>query len=720
MLGSFTSHDLIYGSYAINMHQSTSEQIKYVRNFSRINNTKLLESAHSLNWDFLFTTPVINEQVEHLTNNISFLLNKFAPLQKLKLPLDRKPEWLNENLQKLINVRNFAHNSLRLERCETNRLALKTEFRRLRNEVNSLKRRLKVKFYETKLNVKLLPKVLWKNIRNLGVSEARIDPSINFSATEFNDYFASVFTESSIENLDFDQINDKDSDFSFITVSCEDVLAAIAAISTNALGDDEIPAIFLKKLCPIILPFVTHVINQCITKSYFPIQWKVAIVTPIPKEPVPSSVSDFRPISILPSLSKVLEHIMKDQMKFFIHSRKMLTHIQSGFRSAHSPQTAMLKVTDDISKAMDSIKITLMVFLDFKKAFDLVDHKKLLIKLRNKFEFSALSCQLIKSYLSDRVQKVQINDDSSDFVSVTSGTPQGGKISDLLFSLFINDLPEVVDIDVHLYADDSQFYCSFLPNQLSEGICKMNNAMKNVESWASLNSIVVNPSKSKCMVISKTKVIPSPAILFANNLITHVESHKTLGLILSNDLSWKAHVIKICNETVASLCSLRHTQYITPQSTKFRLVQALLIPKLLYCSNVFIGCQRSSWDELNKVFNSCLRFIFNIRKSESVTCFKTSLLGCSLEHFFHFQACLFIHNILRKKSPSYLYDKLHFPRIQRSKLLNLPPFKSKIRQDSFFVLGIRLWNSLSSNLRSIESTSVFRRECLAYFASKTA
>lgn len=171
----------------------------------------------------------------------------------------------------------------------------------------------------------------------------------------------------------------------------------INRIGTNAIGEDGIPAIFIKKLSPLIVPFITYIVNNCLMKSYFPQLWKVANVKAIPKISNPTAVSDFRPISILPALSKVVESILKSQMQQFVSDHKLLFEMQSGFRPGHSTTTAMLRVTDDLSTALEREHVVALVLLDFKKAFDLVNHSLLLSKLRDKFNFSLEACKLLKS-----------------------------------------------------------------------------------------------------------------------------------------------------------------------------------------------------------------------------------------------------------------------------------------------------------------------------------
>jgi hypothetical protein len=227
-------------------------------------------------------------------------------------------------------------------------------------------------------------------------------------------------------------INNKSSDFVFSdnlqTLANHrdylyDIFEAIKCIHSNACGVDNIPIRFINLLLPVVMPFIVYIINTCITKSRISSKWKISKVFPCPKIPKPSNISDFRPISILPSISKVFEIIFKDQIVNYLNSSNLLTDFQSGFRKHFSTISALLNITDDITSNIVDGKVTLMTLLDFSKAFDSMSHSILLNKLHDQFHLSNSSLKLILCYLSGRTQKVVIGDRESDYVNVKSGVP---------------------------------------------------------------------------------------------------------------------------------------------------------------------------------------------------------------------------------------------------------------------------------------------------------
>ena len=262
----------------------------------------------------------------------------------------------------------------------------------------------------------------------------------SFTADEFNHHFiSSGIKDDNISGFNPELFVSNDESFYFNITTDEEVLQTINKITSNSIGADGIPILFVKMLTPVITPYITHIINTSIALSKFPGVWKTAFVLPFPKKTNATTLNDFRPISILPSLSKILEKILKQQILRHINDNSLLHEFQSGFREQHSTTSSLLKIVDDLTYNLSSNKLSLLILLDFSKAFDSVN-STLLNKLYTEFKFSKSATLIIKSYLEKRQQVVRIDDKTSERLYIVKGVPQRSILGPILCSLFINEI----------------------------------------------------------------------------------------------------------------------------------------------------------------------------------------------------------------------------------------------------------------------------------------
>lgn len=371
---------------------------------------------------------------------------------------------------------------------------------------------------------------------------------------------------------------------------------------------------------------------------------------------------------------------------------------------------------------MESGLISFLILLDFSKAFSSVDHSILLSKLREQFGFTECAIKLLQSYLSHRVQQVKLKDDVSKFCEVTSGVPEGSILGPILFSLFINDLGNcVVGAHSHLFADDFQIYDCALVQDISPCITKLNGILQHVSTWALSNKISINCSKSQAVVITNKKIdcLLIDKLRLGNDIIEFVNKVRNLGLIMNNKLTWSDHTNNVTSKVYSILSKLWMSEKFTPRNIKIKLIKSLIVPIFTYCAPIYAGCANSDWQKLNVAFNSCARYAFNVRRGDPISSLAKSLLGCSLRNYFHYSSCVFLYKLIRFKSPSYLYSKIEFSLTPRNlNNINFPPrSKTLARSSSFFVHGVKLWRSLSADLRNLESIGAFKCRSLTHFSS---
>jgi len=350
---------------------------------------------------------------------------------------------------------------------------------------------------------------MWRNVKSLGVGKCRDTPPIHIPLNELNSFFTQCSTnahQTQVEEYTKELLQTpcdipQHDRFKFKPVTQADVLKVIRRIHSNAVGSDDIPIRFIKDILFALLPTITFIFNTSLRQSIFPSQWKSALVRPLNKTSAPTTCQDFRPISILPALSKGLEKIVHCQITEYLIEKKVLNAFQSGFRPRHSTETALLRITDDILLAFDKRQGTILTLFDFSKAFNCVNHKLLFAKLRA-LGFSEGVISWLRSYLSGRRQCVRDGDRTSDWEFVTCGVPQGSILGPLLFVLYVNDIHTSLKYcTFHMYADDLQIYIHFDPQHVNDSVDKMNADITEIVEWARKHGLKLNPGKTQPIII---------------------------------------------------------------------------------------------------------------------------------------------------------------------------------------------------------------------------
>lgn len=378
----------------------------------------------------------------------------------------------------------------------------------------------------------------------------------------------------------------------------------------------------------------------------------------------------------------------------------------------------MLKIFDDIGFVLDKGKLVVLVLLDFSKAFDTISHSILCRKLENEFSFSCSAVELIKSYLSDRYQTVWNNNKFSNFAPITSGVPQGSVLGPVLFSLYINDLPNILKhCMVHLYADDVQLYYTCDNPNTNVIASQVNEDLAHISEWSLRNRLSLNVNKSYAILIGDNRLIlDKPCLRLNGSVLPFVNSVTSLGYRIQNNLEWDGFLNEQCGKIYGALRSLQLSACFLSVDTKIKLFKALILPHFMTCDFLMMQASAASLNKLKVALNSCIRFVFNLNRFSHVSHLQSKLIGCPFQNFGKLRCCLLLFKLINYREPHYLFSKLRPVRSVRCRKFVIPRYRLTKYGNSFFVRGVAIWNSLPNNLTLERSESAFRRVCFEHFS----
>ena len=410
--------------------------------------------------------------------------------------------------------------------------------------------------------------------------------------------------------------------FQFECVPTTEVTKIIKNLaSKNSSGHDGISARFIKRILETITPPLTHIINQSLCTGIFPDRLKIAKVIPLFKKGDQHILDNYRPISLLPVISKVFEKIVFDQLYQYFTDNDLIFTSQYGFRKLHSTELASIELIDRIAQYMDSGKLPLSIFLDLSKAFDTLDHSILLDKLKF-YGISNTPLRWFQSYLRSRQQFVEFDGTCSGITFINTGVPQGSILGPLLFLIYMNDIHMASDkFDMILYADDTNLIsplCSFnssfsgTKNDVKHVSEQINIELTNIQEWLNINKLSLNVRKTKYMIFhhyQRNITNISPTLKINCEPIERVTEFNFLGLTIDEHLSWKPHIQKISNKIARTLGIMCRLKNFLPTDILRILYNSLILPHLHY-SVLSWGFKMGRLDKLQK---RAVRIISNSR-----------------------------------------------------------------------------------------------------------
>lgn len=710
---SVSDHQLVVCNMNISVPKGKPKNIKY-RDFKHLNIDHFRNDLCNLNWQQILDTNDVNQKVNLLTDNVLYLFDMHAPFRTVKISKPKAP-WLTDVIKLMIKERNNRLSKFK----KTNNPVDWEAYKELRNMVTSAIRQEKKAYlnftYQTGNN-----KDIWRAISDINIYNKQKKPDLPDNLKrpdDINSFFInsvkSLITPVNQNLLDTykgTKYNDQLEQFNFEQVTDADVSKAIMSIKSNASGADNITLQMVVLCMPVIVPFLVHIFNFCIINNTFPNNWKEAVVLPLPKTKDPINVSDLRPISLLSVFSKIFERLIYNQMIKFLTQNNLFPECQSGFRKGYSTSSALSKVLDDTIMAADKGKTTALILLDYSKAFDTLDHQLLCAKL-NYYSVNDNVVSLVRCYLSNRSQYVLIDNVKSHPLAINNGVPQGSILGPLLFILYTMNLTQSVDdCSIHQYADDCQIYYSFYKDEINMAQLKLNNVLAAVYEYSCSHGLKINPSKTTAILFGPNlQYIKDNMQLSINQEnIQFVEKVKNLGLIMDSKLRFREQINIMVRNSYMSLRNLYKSRFYLTVTLKKNLSEALVLSHTNYCDTVYGPClDVRTKMRLQKIQNSCIRFIYNLRARDHVRHKLKELKWLNMENRRKLHLACAIHKLKDTGTPKYLKEKLvfrytvHNINTRNFKNLNIPKYKTTLFQRCFSYSVAKLYNSIPNTLHKL-------------------
>lgn len=493
----------------------------------------------------------------------------------------------------------------------------------------------------------------------------------------------------------------------------------------KSTGMDEIGPRLLKMASPFIAESLTYICNLSIRSSSFPEKWKEAKVKPLHKGGSSNDLINFRPVSILPVLSKLFEKHAHESLMNFLEKYKLLHNTQSGFRPNHSCETALIHMVEKWLKALDKGDLVGVILVDFRKAFDLVDHNILLRKMEL-YKLNQNTLKWFRSYLTDRKQKVSFKNAQSDYENVKYGVPQGSILGPLLFLLFVNDLPLHTNVMTDLYADDATIYDIRTSKEEIER--KLQTAVINLASWCKKNGMVINTDKTKAMIITtrqRRSRIDDNIQIFLNDIqLSTVSNEKVLGVQIDNNLSWREHVSKVAKKMSTNIWLLSKIKCYLSLEHRLIYYKSYIQPHLDYANIVWGNTAKTNLMQIERLQKRACRIILDYNVNNVYQSMNDLKIMTISERIF-FRKAKFMYKISNGLTPEYINEMFskrqevnhdgNVSQILRSMTADnflLPKPNIELYKSSLAFSGPVVWNCLANNVKNAPSVESFHNRCI--------
>uniref|UniRef100_A0A8C5HYQ9 Reverse transcriptase domain-containing protein n=1 Tax=Gouania willdenowi TaxID=441366 RepID=A0A8C5HYQ9_GOUWI len=615
----------------------------------------------------------VDDLLDEYNRNVCNVIDVVAPIKTKRKPNTQKTPWRRtEIMQNLKSDCRRAERKWRSTKLQIHLELYKISLRKFNDGLFKARQQYFSEIIAKNVNNS---RTLFSVIEKLTTPPDQIAPEL-LSAGKCNE-FAVYFNEkiqSIRSNIRTNQQNHKKLEqlqplrdesttmLEFITVNPKTIEETIQQLNPSTCCLDTIPSNFFKTVVKSIVTDLCQIINCSFQSGTVPKSLKVAAVKPLLKKRTldASILANYRPISNLPFMAKIIEKVVFNQLSQFLTFNKIFDKFQSGFRSHHSTETALIKVINDIRLNTDSGKVSVLILLDLSAAFDTVDHTILLHRLQTWVGLNGKVMQWFKSYLEERSYFVSIGNFESDRLPMSCGVPQGSVLGPLLFNLYMLPLGQILQnckVDYQSYADDTQLYLSLNPDDHGpiEVLC---DCLEKVNCWMSENFLQLNHDKTEVIVFGNKEKRTAVSKYLESRSLKAKDQVKNLGVLIDSDLTFSSQIKSITKTAFYHLKNISRVKGLMAQKDQEKLVHAFISSRLDYCNGLLTGIPQKSIKQLQLVQNAAARVLTRTKRSEHITPVLKSLHWLPVSLRIDFKVLLLVYKSVNGFGPEYISDML--------------------------------------------------------------
>ena len=689
-----------------------------------------------IDWEAELGVCDTSEAFIQIVNNIDSSLDKWCPLKTVistKRNTIQEP-WMTKGLLKSSNkLTKLYVNSIK----SPPNSPLKLKYKVYRNIYNKLKRKAKFEYFngiidKAKNDSAKLWKILNKminskrnkmDIPNMFLINDEFTSDQGNIANGFCNYFTNVGKEfaSKIPNPNhtFDSyLKQPSNDTLFMNptnaVEIQKILQNMKPKQSS--GHDGVNSWLLKKLSNSISLPISVAINKSIENGVVPDHLKLAKVIPIYKAKDPCILGNYRPISLLPVISKVLEKVIYFRLYNFLNKNNVLYSSQYGFRSGHSTMHAVTELLSTVLTGFENKNFAIGLFLDLSKAFDTIDHGILMQKLQY-YGVRGLPLQWFKSYLSNRRQYVNYKETNSKILSIECGVPQGSVLGPLLFLIYMNDLPSVLKMcHAILFADDTTIV--YTSDDIQTLFRVVNHDLEMATDWFRANKLSINAQKTHYLLFhTRFQELPDslPNIKLGGEVISRCDHVKFLGLLLDEKLEWGFHISQVESKISRSLYILNSVKHILPLSTMKTLYYSLIYSHLNYGIIHWSAAYKYHIKKLTKLQIKAVKIITKSKYNASVLPLHARSHVLQLADIPKLELAKMIYDFSNQCLPKPIQNifsanhLIHDHNTRQSSNPHIVPYDKKVVNDSFLHQAPMFWITVPLELKQSPSRKSFAK-----------